>query len=190
MTEPTLPTPATNNPIRRFMPAVDLPPYSYVPGQFPHPIHDPQGHSYGKTEPAEPVSDQTWPASIPYLSGIDWFNFGYYWEAHEIWESLWHGCGRTGIEADFIKGLIKLAAAGVKVREGQPEGVRRHARRAAQLFDQTAGRAADPLSYMGLSLCELTAQAQAVEAQPPPTPASQLPIRPLFSFALSPILPG
>ena len=42
--------------------------------------------------------------------------------------------GRTGKVADILKGLIKLAAAGVKAREGKPAGVRRHARRAEELF--------------------------------------------------------
>jgi predicted metal-dependent hydrolase len=65
---------------------------------------------------------------------MDLFNHGYYWEAHEAWESLWHAAGRTGPVADFLKGLIKLAAAGVKVAEGNQDGARSHAKRAAELF--------------------------------------------------------
>jgi len=75
-----------------------------------------------------------WRVSSDYLFGIDLFNHGFYWEAHEIWEQLWIACGRSGQEADFLKGLIKLAAAGVKVREGRPIGVQRHASRARELF--------------------------------------------------------
>jgi predicted metal-dependent hydrolase len=90
------------------------------------------------------------------LYGIDLFNHGYYWEAHEVWEGLWHACGRKGQTADFLKGLIKLAAAGVKVREGKPQGVRSHATRAEALLRLTARRsetAAD--RYMGLKSTEL-----------------------------------
>ena len=64
----------------------------------------------------------------------DLFNNGYYWEAHEAWEGLWHAYRRSGAKADFVKGLIKLSAAGVKAREGNASGVSRHARRAVELF--------------------------------------------------------
>ena len=65
---------------------------------------------------------------------VDLFNNGYYWEAHEAWEGLWHAYGRSGAKADFVKGLIKLSAAGVKAREGNAAGVNRHAQRAVDLF--------------------------------------------------------
>ena len=66
--------------------------------------------------------------------GFDLFNHGYYWEAHEAWEQCWVAEDRQGELADVLKGLIKLAAAGVKAREGKTEGVRRHARRAEELL--------------------------------------------------------
>ena len=94
------------------------------------------------------------------FGGLDLFNFGYYWEAHETWEQIWHAAGRSGPLADFIKGLIKLAAAGVKARERRPEGVRRHALRAAELFSYVAETLPPgQSSYMGLSLrkhCEIS----------------------------------
>lgn len=124
----------------RYAPHKTLPPYSYVPGgRRPHPVRDPAGHSYGATEakPAAPDSDR-WQQSEPYLFGIDLFNHGYYWEAHEVWEGLWHACSRRGPRDSFFKGLIKLAAAGVKARERNRRGVETHARRAAELFRETA----------------------------------------------------
>ena len=58
--------------------------------------------------------------------------------------------------ADFLKGLIKLAAAGVKHREGNPGGVRSHVRRAAELW---RGIATTPEAiqrrYLGFSVEEL-----------------------------------
>jgi hypothetical protein len=42
--------------------------------------------------------------------------------------------GRTTPEARLVQGLIYLAAACVKIREGKPEGVRRHATRARKLL--------------------------------------------------------
>ena len=122
----------------RLVPDKPFPPYAYVSGRFPHPTSDPAGHSFGA--PAEPAAldPDRWQACRPYLYGIDLFNHGYYWEAHEAWEGLWHGCGRAGPAADLLKGLIRLAAAGVKVREGRPAGVRSHAAAAGRLFRAVA----------------------------------------------------
>src|SRR5277367_1999089 len=102
-----------------------LPSYSYVPGgPWPHPISSPQGHSYGRAASKGASAAEAQGASSPrFLHGVSLFNAGYYWEAHEVWEGLWHAYGRHGATADVLKGLIKLAAAGVKVREGQEHGV-------------------------------------------------------------------
>lgn len=84
-------------------------------------------------------------------AGIDLFNHGFYWEAHETWEQLWIKFGRSGREADFLKALIKLAAAGVKARECRPVGVQRHACRARDLFQLVLAMATEnqPSIQMG-----------------------------------------
>ena len=118
-----------------------LPPYAFVPGgPWPHPTGSPQGHSFGIAEAkARPIEGENWSVSEPFREGIALFNAGYYWEAHEAWESLWHAHGRRGPTADLLKGLIKLAAAGVKVREGQLHGVITM-RRAGDLFEKVRSR--------------------------------------------------
>jgi hypothetical protein len=125
-----------NRAVARLVPEVAFPPYSYVPRQgLPHPTADPSGHSaHARHDPPPALEPDRWTENRPYLYGIDLFNAGFYWEAHEVWESLWHAAGRRGPVADFLKGLIKLAAAGVKHREGVPNGVRTHARRAADVW--------------------------------------------------------
>ncbi len=56
-------------------------------------------------EPGEPVS-----AHDPrYLQGIKHFNAREFYDAHEIWEELWHTL--QGPEADFVQGLIQFATA-------------------------------------------------------------------------------
>src|SRR6059058_753307 len=122
-------------PIPRLVPDEPFPPYAFVPGRSPHPVSDPAGHSFGARPETPPrIEPDSWPTNRTYLYGIDLFNAGYFWEAHEAWESLWHVAGRRGRIADFLKGLIKLAAAGVKHREGKPPGVTSHAGRAAELW--------------------------------------------------------
>jgi uncharacterized protein len=116
------------------MTAQDLPPYTYTPGVTPHPISDPAGHSHGRAGSAVTMNAERLSESPAFRRGVELFGTGYYWEAHEEWESVWHAVGRQGSIADVLKGLIKLAAAGVKAREGNLEGVRRHARRAVELL--------------------------------------------------------
>lgn len=141
----------------RYCPARDLPPYSYVPGLSPHPMSDPRGHSFGIQEPAaRPLDESSYATNNGYLFAIDLFNHGYYWEAHEEWERLWHLAGRTGPTADFLKGLIKLAAAGVKLREGRVVGIKQHGNRSAELLQHAAavdGQMRDTM--FGLRLAEI-----------------------------------
>ncbi|QEG35521.1 DUF309 domain-containing protein [Bythopirellula goksoeyrii] len=140
-----------------------FPPYSYVPGSgTPHPVSDPSGHMHGETESAEsPLDPINWEASETFLYAVDLFNHGYFWEAHEAWEALWHAAGRKGTDADFLKGLIKLAAAGVKQCEGNPTGVGRHARRAIELLSSLSRS-----SYCGVNLDLILQDAQRTADDP------------------------
>ena len=119
------------------------PPYSYVPGgPWPYPRSSPKGHSFGRREPKlAPAAESSGPVWSGFLRGVELFNAGYYWEAHDVWEAVWHAFGRHGAAADAVKALIKLAAAGVKVREGHEHGVRIHAARAAALFRAVSAEA-------------------------------------------------
>jgi len=82
---------------RRLVPGQPFPPYAYVPGQTPHPTHDPKGHSFGRgLKSLEAPNPQEWRSCLSYLYSIDLFNYRYCWEAHEAWEGLWVACGRTG----------------------------------------------------------------------------------------------
>ena len=147
----------TDSQLPRLVPDLPLPPYSYVTGKFPHPLSDPAGHSYGQS-PEKPaaIDPACWRDSRAYCHGVDLFNHGFYWEAHEVWEGLWHASGRRGAVADFLKGLIKLAAAGVKAREGRLAGVHSHALRARELFAATRPHSAGAdARFLGLDLAEL-----------------------------------
>lgn len=147
------------------LPQTPMPAYSYVPGKFPHPISDPEGHSFGQ-HPKELsyVDPDQWQSCKAYLHGIDLFNHGYYWESHESWEVVWNAVGREGPIADFIKGLIKLSAASVKAREGSANGVARHALRGDKLFRAVETALSPQTSLMGLRLSKLREFAQQLAA--------------------------
>ena len=171
--------------MKRLVPEIPFPPYTYVPGLAAHPFSDPKGHSFGRLRPAAKAADPLrWWECKEFLYGVDLFNgpapldqsssrlppglrrrlTGFYWEAHEEWEGLWHACGRTGPTADFLRGLIKLAAAGVKAREGVPQGVASHAARAAGIFQEAARLHGENARFFGLRLALLITCAREFEA--------------------------
>lgn len=95
-----------------------FPGYRFVPGKSPHPTRDRQGHSYNK--PVEKLSSfnpEDWNSCEIYLYGIDLFNYGYWWEAHEAWEVIWVAAGRHTKTGFFIQGLIQIAAAHLKASQ-------------------------------------------------------------------------
>ena len=116
----------------RWLPQKNFPPYAYLPGKEPHPVRDPMGHSY-HVEPILVAAEASLGSDV-FLWGLDLFNHGYYWEAHEAWESLWQVAERGSSLRMLFKGLILLSAAGVKVREGKHAAAVRHAGRAAALL--------------------------------------------------------
>ncbi len=140
----------------RLLPSAELPKYTYVPGAgSPHPIRDPRGHSHSRKQPPPQALDaESWAENRTYLWAIDLFNLGYYWEAHEEWERLWRSTGADTTVGRFLKGLIKLSAAGVKVRENSLHGVRRHAASAGEVFADVAAEAGSDF-FCGLEFTHL-----------------------------------
>ncbi len=103
-----------------------LPVYSHVPGRTPHPIRDPDGHSYGQAEPQLPdLNTDDWRQCEHYLYGIDLFNLGYWWECHEVLEGLWHAAGIGTPAAHVLQAVIQCAAAHLKAANDCPSGAGR-----------------------------------------------------------------
>jgi hypothetical protein len=125
---------ASTAPRPRLLPDRPFPAYAYLPGRFPHPVRHPDGHSYKIEQPEVPVEEGL--GSEAFLWGMDLFNYGYYWEAHEAWEALWQGAKADPRRRLLYKGLILLAASGVKIREGKDKAAKRHAARAAATLRQ------------------------------------------------------
>ncbi len=54
------------------------------------------------------------------VKGVELFNAGHFWHAHEAWEEIWlHASGEEKI---FLQGLIQLAAAYHHVQRGTFRG--------------------------------------------------------------------
>jgi uncharacterized protein len=115
-----------------------------------------------------------WRDSHEYLYGVDLFNQGFYWEAHEAWEGLWIASGKAGTTAEFLKGLIKLAAAAIKRREGRDTGADHLAEGAAGHLRGVAASIGGK-SFAGLNLATAIGMAESIrasirEGSPPSTP--------------------
>lgn len=107
--------PSPSDPNHERYSTVPFPAYRFVPGRFPHPRRHPNGHSYGKPEPAvASFSATAWTQSEVYLYGVDLFNCAFWWECHEQWETLWKHTGAGSYEGRFLQGLVQIAAASLR----------------------------------------------------------------------------
>ena len=57
-----------------------------------------------------------------YLKGIEHFNAREFYDAHEVWEDLWHELHDA--EAGFVQGLIQFATALHHFEDGNLKGAR------------------------------------------------------------------
>ena len=130
MADPGHETAATGGPLPlwadapRYVPEVPFPPYRFVPGRAPHPRRDPDGSLYGAPEPEPGLAAGRWEEDRSYLLGVDLYHQGYFWEAHEYWEAVYHAASDSA-HRDLIQALIQLAAALLNARLGKTAGVER-----------------------------------------------------------------
>jgi uncharacterized protein len=136
-----------------------FPEVAYLPGSGTRPERR-------DTPPPAALDPAQWRACEPYVFGFALFDHGYYWEAHECWEALWIAAGRRGAVAELLRGLIQLAAAGVKIRQGRGTGAaglaaraRGHIARAQALCSAT--------HFAGIDLTAALAFAEAVACDGP-----------------------
>lgn len=100
-----------------------------------------------------------------YLDGIELFNEHAFFEAHEVWEDVWHMA--YGLKHSFYQGMIQCAVALEHYRRSNPRGV-------ASLFKTYRTKFRDvPPVFMGLDVTRFlsemrTALAPVVEAEPLP----------------------
>jgi predicted metal-dependent hydrolase len=145
--------------LKRLLPEKKFPPYAFTPGSHSHPEKS-GGHMEGeKVLASKPLDPKDIYSSKEFLYSLDLYNFGYYWESHVYLEALWNASQRKGPVADFLKALIKLCAAGVKVKTKEENSVKGHAQRARELFMQL-GREVHDNHFAGFSLLNLISQAE------------------------------
>jgi len=138
------------------LPEEPFPPYRFVPGVTPHPFAHPAGYMHGRQRPAPPfLPADRWAENRAFLRGVDFFNRGWWWEAHEAWEELWHVVeGKDDAQHLLLKALIQFAACALNLERGK-DGP--SARLLASSLDylRQAGELTAADALLGLSLSEL-----------------------------------
>ena len=81
------------------------------------------------------------------LRGIEEFNRGEFFQAHETWETLW--LRADGEQKRFLQGVIQIAAAFHHWRQGNPQGALSLLRKAKVALEDF------PRSYGGIQLGRL-----------------------------------
>jgi hypothetical protein len=100
-----------------------FPPYRFISGENPHPTEDPKGHSYRDcTEDPGIINPDKWYENETYQYGVDLYNYAFWWESHEVFESLWKKFPKDGLTGNFLQGLIKISAAFLKWHLKQQRG--------------------------------------------------------------------
>ena len=79
--------------------------------------------------------------------GIEEFNRGHFFEAHELWEEAWNEV--VGEEKRFYQGLVQLAAGYHKLSLAQENGARKLLERGNQTLRDF------PAAYAGIDLAAL-----------------------------------
>lgn len=136
-----------------------FPPYRYLPlaggAAPPHP-RSAAGHAHAQEEEYLPhFSPDDWRTCVPYLYGIDLFNHGYWWEAHEALETVWLAAGqKSTLCGVFVQGLIQLAGAQLKRFIGEPRGAQSLTAGGSEKLALVEG------IYLGIEVATLIAEAQ------------------------------
>ena len=114
------------------------------------------GFSPAGSRPEESRDDSSWNGQATTLGaaagfrwGLDLFNGGFYWEAHETWEALWMQANADTACRFYLQGLIQFAAAMLKSRRGQWRSFDSLYSRASEKFSGAAvGEGYEEISWL------------------------------------------
>ena len=124
-----------NNSPSRYYPKLNFPSYRHIPGLTPHPISDPNGHSFNKNITDTTIlTNNNWNSCSTFLYAIDLFNYAYFWEAHEYLEELWKNLTNSS-EKLLLQAIIQSAAALIKNYQNNTQGMIKLFTKSRQKFE-------------------------------------------------------
>ena len=130
-----------------------FPDQRHVPGQTQRPTVSP-AFDAAEAAPIYTV-DRQWCENASYLYGVDLYNAGFFWEAHEVWETVWARAAGNSCERLLLQGLIQLSNACLKVVMLRNPAADRLLTIAHENLVEAAHGGPD---IMGLELAELSAE--------------------------------
>jgi hypothetical protein len=111
-----------------------------------------------------------------YYEGIRLFNAGEFFEAHEVWEDVWHMA--TGRKYKFYQGLIQAAVSFEHLRRGNRRGCLNLYRTCVGKFDDV------PEVFMGLEVLDFLRRVRAGIAHVLDDPEAEVKPRPEKFFQI------
>jgi hypothetical protein len=140
----------------RLAPSIPFPKYRFLPGKNAHPSSE-TGHSAGQPDPvADPLILSRTDTNPALRFALDLFNDQYFWESHVYFEAIWNAEARSGSNAAFLKGMIKLGAAFVKFKLGHTPQAQVHLERAREIFVSLMQTESE--KFLGFNLKEIISQ--------------------------------
>jgi hypothetical protein len=125
-----------------------LPERAFIPGRTVKPALE--------SRPVPYLAAEQWRDNGAYLWGVDLYNYGFAWEAHEAWEGLWRAAKHDDAQATFLQGLIQCAAARVKASMADEAATQRLLERGRARLASVREQHGD--RYMGLELARYLAE--------------------------------
>lgn len=127
--------------------------HAYVPGQTARHAEDLFDRYKFEGAPSEIAESSAWQMGLHLLAD------GYFWECHEVLESVWLAAPPNSAERRLAQGIIQLANAALKQRMGQ----RRAAGRLVRISDTLVSEAFDSLEgeLLNLTLVDIKRMRQA-----------------------------
>jgi predicted metal-dependent hydrolase len=125
------------------------PRWAHVPGTGTEPDRAPL--EAAKRLVRRPVNAAAWESDDAYRYGAMLCVREFFWEAHEVWEAVWLACPPNGRERAFLRALIQIANAGLKLRMGRPKAAMRLLQEVETMLTNLDGKR----EWMGVDIDDL-----------------------------------
>jgi len=133
------------------------PPYAYVPGRSPRHAEN----LFDRFKVDANIDDDQFSSSNAWRFGLAFLNDGYFWESHEVLESIWLAAAQNSAQKCMVQGIIQLANAGLKFKMKQDDAGNRLLIMADGLIEEASRRGG--LAVLGLSAANISILRAVVE---------------------------
>ena len=124
---------------------IPLPEVAHVPGKNARPDPALLEDICNRADPL--TTDATSANNLPWIYGIRLFNNGFYWEAHEVWETVWMKAPPNSREKHFVQGMIHFTNGLLKTWMERPGA-------ACRLFDLAEESIANAIPLHDRAQCD------------------------------------